>query len=259
MRTIGALAAGIVGIALMTGCSTPSPTQTTPPPPPASESAPAPAETTSAPAGSGDASVDDFLKRVSGAQMKTYTMEMEMVTELEGNEMPVSSTGSFDNTDPAAPRSHLKMQAMGMDIEVIQIGGDAYLKMAALGEDWIKMDAATAAEMSSSGSPNIGQWTEDYAKNLESVELIGDEQVSGVNTSHYRLTMKPEALKDLGVGEGADNAQVLFDVWVDGEGFTRKFVVDLAGEVTAKVNATMDNFNQPVTIEAPKDWVEMPA
>lgn len=258
MRTFRTLAAAAAGAVLLAGCGAPAPTTQTPPP--ASEQPPAGSQTPAAPTSPSGAevSVDDFLKRVSGAEMKTYTMEMEMVTEIEGSEVPIRSTGSFDNTDPETPRSHMKLQVMGMDMELIQVGDDAYLKMAALGKDWMKMDAETAAEMSSAGSPNVGQWTEDYAKNLESVELVGDEQVSGVNTSHYRLTMKPEALDDLGVGESSAAAQVLFDVWIDADGFTRRFVVDLSGEVTGKVDATLNDFNQPVSIEAPKDWVEMP-
>ncbi|MGC3954125.1 MAG: LppX_LprAFG lipoprotein [Propionicimonas sp.] len=257
MRILGALAAATLAATLLAGCGTPAPpVQTTPPPvseqPPATSPTPV---TEAPPAGAG---VEEFLQRVTGVTMTTYTMKMEMVTEIEGNEMPISSTGSFDNTDPDAPRSHLTMQVMGTEMELIQVGDDAYLKMAAMGDQWMKMDAESAAELSSGGSPDLGQWTQEYAKNLESVEFVGDEQVSGVTASHYRLTMKPEALRELGVSDGTDATQVLFEVWVDGDGFTRQFAVEVDSSVKAKISATMDNFNQPVTIEAPKDWVEMP-
>lgn len=261
MRTTGALVAGIAGIALLAGCSSPAPTSPTPnapTTPPATQPAPAPTESTQPPS-VGDPAIDDFLKRVAGAEMKTYTMELDMVTEIDGSQVPMTSTGSFDNTDPAAPRTHMKMQVMGMEMEIIQIGDEAYLKMDALGDQWMKMDAESAAEISSGGSPDLGQWTQEYAENIESVEFVGEEQVSGVTTFHYRLTMKPEALEEFGVPDDAAGAPVGFDVWVDNEGFTRKFTVVVGDGNEASITAILDNFNQPVNIEAPKDWVEMPS
>lgn len=77
--------------------------------------------------------------------MKTYTMEMEMSTAVEGAPMEMTMTGSFDGSDAATPRSHLKMNVSGMEIEMIMVEGDAFMKMALLGEDWIKMDPEDAA------------------------------------------------------------------------------------------------------------------
>lgn len=187
-------------------------------------------------------------------------MEMEMSTAVEGAPMEMTMTGSFDGSDAATPRSHLKMNVSGMEIEMIMVEGDAFMKMALLGEDWIKMDPEDAAEMTGGSSPDIGQWTEDYAKNLEKVELIGEEDLNGLAVRHYRLTLKPEALKGLGVEDvGFETTDVAFDVWIDGDGFTRKFAMDMAGDVPVSMTATLDDINEPVTIEAPKDWVEMPS
>lgn len=35
--------------------------------------------------------------------------------------------------------------------------------------------------------------------------------------------------------------------------------MDMAGDVPVSMTATLDDINEPVTIEAPKDWVEMPS
>lgn len=263
MRITGSIAAATLALALLAGCGSPAQTpsgQATQPAASPTDAAPAPSETTTAPDGGSNVSADEFLQRVSGVEMKTYTMEMEMSTAVEGAPMEMTMTGSFDGSDAATPRSHLKMNVSGMEIEMIMVEGDAFMKMALLGEDWIKMDPEDAAEMTGGSSPDIGQWTEDYAKNLEKVELIGEEDLNGLAVRHYRLTLKPEALKGLGVEDvGFETTDVAFDVWIDGDGFTRKFAMDMAGDVPVSMTATLDDINEPVTIEAPKDWVEMPS
>lgn len=67
------------------------------------------------------------------------------------------------------------------------------------------------------------------------------------------------ALKGLGVEDvGFETTDVAFDVWIDGDRFTQ-FAMDMAGDVPVSMTATLDDINEPVTIEAPKDWVEMPS
>lgn len=260
MRIIGAITAATIGVSLLAGCGTPAPAPSTPAPPPASEPAPAPSEATTAPGGGSEVSIDDFLQRVRGAEMKTYTMEMEMSTAIEGTPMEIASSGSFDNSDSANPRSHMTMDLGGMAVEIIVVDGDAYLKMAMLGDQWMRMDPEDAAEITGSSGPDVGQWTEDYAENVEKVELIGEDTVGGVAATQYRLTLKPEALNDLGVEDaGVEATDVVFDVWIDGDGFTRKFAMEMAGDLPLTMTALLDDFNQPVTIEAPKDWIEMPS
>lgn len=262
MRIIGAVAvvAATAGITLLAGCSTPAPAPSDPViPPPASEPAPTPSETTAAPSGGSELSIDDFLQRVSGAEMKTYTMDMDMSTSVDDTPMAMTTSGSFDNSDPENPSSHMKMDVAGMEMEIILVDGEAYLKMAMLGDQWMRMDPKDAAEMAGTSGPDIGQWTRDYAKNVEKVELVGEDTLNGVAVTQYRLTLKAEALGDLGMEDaGIKATDVVFDVWIDGEGFTRKFVMDMKGDVPVSLTATLDNFNEPVTIEAPKDWVEMP-
>ena len=267
MRITGALAAVTAGVALLAGCSPSAPSTPSEPatPPqasqPAGEStpAPSPSETSAEPGGAGELSIDEFLQRVGNAKMTTYTMEMALTTTVSGAPMDMKTSGSFDNTDPKNPASQMKIDAMGMKMEMILIDGDAFVKMELLGDKWVKMDEKTAAEMTGTAGPDIGQWTQDYAKNVQKVELVGDEQIGGVNTTHYKLTLKPESLKDFGMEDaGIDATGVVFDVWIDGDGFTRKFAMDMKGNVPTSITATLDNFNEPVSIKAPKDWVPMP-
>ena len=174
--------------------------------------------------------------------------------------MTITTSGSFDNSDSDSPNSHMQMDISGMKVEMILVDGEAFIKMALLGDQWMKMDPEDAAEMAGTSGPDIGQWTEDYAKNLEKVEKIGEEDLDGVAATHYRLTLRPEALGELGMKDAGITATgVVFDVWVDGDGFTRKFAMDMDGDVPVAMTATLNDINEPVTIEAPEDWVEMPS
>lgn len=268
MRITGAFAATLA-VALLAGCGSPAPSApsgpaSSPPPavtsaPAATDPAPSPSETSAAPGGS-ELSVDDFLQRVSGAKLKTYTMDMEMSMTIEGQQVAFTTSGSFDATDPADPNSHMKMNIGGVEMEMILLDGAAFMKAAAAGDQWMKVDPKDAAEMGGTSGSEIGQWTEDYAKNVEKVELVGDEDLNGLTVTRYRLTMKPGALDNLGMEDVEITATgVVFDVWVDGDGFTRKFAMDMDGDVPVAMTATLNDINEPVTIEAPEDWVEMPS
>ena len=263
MKITGSIAAATFAVALLVGCGSPAPSTPSGPastPPSAAAPAPSPTETTSAPDGGTDVAVDEFLQRVSGVEMTSYVMDMEMSTTVEGAPMTITTSGSFDTSDSDSPNSHMQMDISGMKVEMILVDGEAFIKMALLGDQWMKMDPEDAAEMAGTSGPDIGQWTEDYAKNIEKVEKIGEEDLDGVAATHYRLTLRPEALGELGMKDAGITATgVVFDVWVDGDGFTRKFAMDMDGDVPVAMTATLNDINEPVTIEAPEDWVEMPS
>ena len=264
MRMISSLPALAAGALLLVGCGGPAAPTTTQPP--ATTQAPAAptesaAPSTQAPANGTDSAVQDFIDKVSAAKMTTYTMDMAMTTQVEGTSLELSTSGTFDNTDPANPASHLKMKVSGMDMEMISVGGDYFMKMAMTGDQWIKMDAASAQEMTGSAAPDFTTWAETTKDAIEGVEVVGEESIGGVTATHYRLTMTPAAVADLGVEEtGLEGATFGYDVWVDAEGFTRKFDVSVTGgSIPMEMTSTLDNFNKPVDIKAPKNWVESPS
>ncbi len=259
MRPTVIAASAAAALTLLAGCGAPaSPTTAAPP---ASGPASTPAETSTTPAApAGEVSVDEFIQRVKGAQVKTFTSVMDIATEIEGAPMEMKISGSYDISDPKKPASHLKMDVSGMAIEIIMLDGEAYLKMDLLGDQWMRTDPDTAAQMAGGGAPNLGQWAEDYGKYIQSVEKVGEDTVDGVAVTHYRLKLSPEALSELGGGSDiGEVTSIDYEVWVDADGFTRKFAVDMPGETPVKMNATMSDINQPVSIKAPKDWVEMPS
>lgn len=259
MKFSSPLVAALTGAFLLVGCGAPAPTPTGPAASPTPVSSPVESATPSATAPA-ELTVDAFLELISGAEMKTYSMDMVM-TVAGATPMEMTTSGTFDNSDPKAPSSHMKIAVSGTEMEMIGVGGEYFVKMAETGDKWVKVDADTAGQMAGSGSPDMAKWVADSGDAIESVELVGDDTVDGVAVKHYRLTMKPEALKDLGLGqEGTEDAETDYQLWVDADGFTRKLDVAVTGiEAPSRIAATISEINEPVDIKAPKDYIEAPA
>ncbi len=223
--------------------------------PAASPSSPAPAvsETPSAePTATGELSIDEFIERFSNAyqQVKTYALELKMDSAEAGL---ISATGVVDQSGGSVAQQ-MKMTAMGMDMEMIQLDGDTYVLIASLSEDWVKMTAEQAGQQGIDMPTGPDEMIKQARDSFKAVELIGTEEVGGVSTNHYRLTLVPDAVDE----EGA--ALSGYDVWLDEIGFTRKVVVEVKGEGEGFTTELLTSkVNEPVSIKPPEKWVEMPS
>jgi hypothetical protein len=104
------------------------------------------------------------------------------------------------------------------------------------------------------------------------LEAVGSEEVRGVATTHYRTTLDPAKLADAldGAAEGSsdllsglteamaevDLAEVPIDVWVDGEGLLRKYLIELELEqggqsLSAAVALELFDYGAPVDVDLP--------
>ena len=233
---------------------------------------------------------------VADAGTATFTMTMEIT--YEGETVELVATGAYDN--PADQMSmSMDMGAMFEQLaaasgeEVPAELGDGRMEMVADGDtvymhfsvfevltgtsDWLSMsaeDLGTDAE-----SLGLGASASDPTKLLESLrgvhgepEVVGQEEVGGVATTHYHATMSladalaqvPEdqraeveaALDDL--AEGSD-AEIPVDVWIDGDGLPRRVTMDMGGAMDAiapgggGVTMTIEfsDYGEPVDIQVP--------
>ena len=251
--TFAATAAALT--VLVAGCG--STTPTTPPStdaaatPQASATSSAPAPEPSQPA-AGELSVDEFLAKFAQAEkeVKTFAMEMTMTT---ADSPGLTATGVVDQSS-GTMNQHMKMTIMEQEMEVIMLDGTVYLSMPALGKDWYRMtpEQAQSSGVELPGTPS--DMLRESRDAFDKVELIGTEDVNGVATDHYRVTLSSEVAEgELGIP--------LYDVWLDQQGFTRKVLVEVSGDDSAasRVEMTTDKINEPVTIKAPQKWVEMPS
>lgn len=237
---------------LVSGCGSPSPTPT----PATTAAQPGPSATAPSPDAiatvAGELTVDEFLDKFATAQkqVKTFAMELEMESGATG---VITASGVADQSGESM-NQHMKMSAMGQDIEMIQLDGTVYMLVAAVSKEWIRMTPEQAASQGIEMPSDPGTILQESRDAFEKVEFVGAEELNGVATEHYRLTMAPDAAGEAGVEVPG------YEVWLDEIGFTRKVLVDLtAGENSTRIEMTTDKVNEPVTIKAPKKWVEMPS
>ncbi|CAM3530683.1 hypothetical protein [Nocardioides zeicaulis] len=182
----------------------------------------------------------------TGAAGQTQAMEGEAEFSDDGIEMKASSTGA---------------QAM----EVILVDKVMYLKSADLGtgEKWMKIDLSDPNSLFGM----IGKATDPEAtfKALEApkdLELIGTEDVDGVATNHYRITLDPaQYLKAMELPPAMADMmpdELVTEMWVDADNLPRKFsqttempAVGGGKPTTSTSEGTYADFGTDVDIEAP--------
>jgi len=182
----------------------------------------------------------------TGTAGQTQAMEGEAKFGDDGIEMKASSTGA---------------QAM----EVILVDKAMYLKSAELGtgEKWMKIDLSDPNSLFGM----IGKATDPEVmfKALEApkdLELVGTEDVDGVATNHYRITLDPaqyiKAMEFPAAMADMMPDELVTEMWVDADNLPRKFSQSLempaAGggkPTTSTSEGTYSDFGTDVDIEAP--------
>ncbi|HEY6030844.1 MAG TPA: hypothetical protein VIU44_09780 [Gaiellaceae bacterium] len=145
------------------------------------------------------------------------------------------------------------------------------------GKTWARIDLAQAAKQ---GGFDLGALTSAQLDPRKAVELlkqagastrIGEEQIDGVATTHYRVVVDPKtALGDLSESERQQAEQALkltgistfpVDVWVDDAGMLRRVSADLGGAfLSIKASLDLNDYGTPVTGDLPPaDQVETAA
>ena len=141
----------------------------------------------------------------------------------------------------------------GWKIEVVQDGDTGYLRFPALddqlprGKTWIRARDGTPLVQGGFDFDELEQFTRnDPRRALDSlrpvtgeIEVVGTEQLRGVETTHYRALVDPAELAKQAPREGLEAAQSLVDqlvaqsrlgeipvdVWLDADGLVRKFLM----------------------------------
>jgi hypothetical protein len=186
------------------------------------------------------------FETTSGAAGQTQTMTGQASFGDDGVEMQASSTGA---------------QAM----EMILVDQAMYMKSPALGagDKWLKIDLSDPSSLFGM----IGKATDPEVmfKALEAprkLELIGSEEVDGVETNHYRITLDPakylEAMEFPAAMADMLPDEMVTEMWVDADDLPRKFTQSMqvpavgGGEpTTTTTEGTYSDFGTDVEIEAP--------
>ena len=244
--------------------SAPSPTATVAPAPSptstvAPTTTPAPSPTASAPISRADAEriFQDALAAMDA--LSSYRLRMDMVLESENpmaGKIKVLSDWRYRPPGAAVGKGAIALGAQSpVESETVLIDGSRYEKDSGnpFYEDpnkgkWIRTDA-------SAGSPDDYVW-ETLAK-FQVYEAVGNERLDGVET----VRLKASAYSDeLEIALFSDASGLLdADIWIGAnDGLIRRVSAasEPGVEARAEMSMAFSEFDVPVIVEAPKDYIE---
>lgn len=206
-------------------------------------------------------SADDFYPSVMAAMREAETFNFETVSSATGQEQTMTGQARFSDAGMEMKASSTGAQAM----ELILVGKAMYMKSPGLGtgDKWIKIDLSDPNSLFGM----IGKATDPEVmfKAMESpkkLELLGTEDVDGVSTHHYRITMDPsqylEAMEFPAAMADMLPKELVTEMWVDGDSLPRRFTQTIEVPATGggaptstSTEGTYSDFGTDVEIEAP--------
>jgi hypothetical protein len=206
-------------------------------------------------------SVEEFYPSVMAALREAETFSFTTTSDSAGQAQEMTGQARFGDAGVEMKASGTGAQAM----EMILVDQAMYMRSAALGtgEKWLKIDLSDPNSLFGM----IGRATDPEVmfKAMESpkeLELIGSEDVDGVETNHYRITMDPtsylEAMDFPAAMAGMLPKQLVTEMWVDADDLPRKFAQTVEVKApgggpatTGTTEGTYSDFGTDVDIEAP--------
>ncbi len=222
----------------------------------AAEESEAPAEASLA-----ELSVDDFYPSVMAAMRDAGSFRFTTTSDSAGQAQEMTGEARFGDGGVEMKASSTGAQAM----DLILVGQAMYMKSPALGtgDKWLKIDLSDPSSLFGM----IGKATDPEVmfKAMESpkkLELVGGEEVDGVETNHYRITMDPTSyLKAMDFPAAMADMlpkELVTDMWVDADNLPRKFAQTVEVKAanggpttTGNTEGTYSDFGTDVEIEAP--------
>lgn len=206
-------------------------------------------------------SADDFYPSVMAAMREAETFNFETVSGSAGQSQTMSGQARFSDDGMEMKASSTGAQAM----EVILVGKAMYMKSAGLGtgDKWVKIDLSDPSSLfgmiGKATDPEVMFQAMESPKKLE---LVGTEDVDGVSTNHYRITMDPtrylEAMEFPAAMADMLPKELVTEMWVDGDDLPRKFAqtIEIPGSgggaaTSSTTEGTYFDYGTDVEIEAP--------
>jgi hypothetical protein len=176
----------------------------------------------------------------------------------------ITETGSMTFDDSGRARGNLTVEGhrSGQEahVEVIASGTKAYASSDQFdslpeGKKWLEVDLSAAVKGSGSPVPAENGPTEGLKilERVEGAEKVGEEEVDGVPTTHYRGTFPtPEEV----FGVKVDYSALDVEVWIDGQGRVRRLQAVVSGvldeeETTTEMTIDYVEFGGVPKIEPP--------
>ncbi len=206
-------------------------------------------------------SAADFYPAVMEAMREAETFTFETVTDAAGQGQTMTGEARYGDDGIEMKASSTGAQQM----ELILLGQAMYMKSPELGtgDKWVKIDLSDPNSLFGM----IGKATDPEVmfKALEEpkkLELVGAEDVDGVATNHYRITLDPTkylaAMEFPAAMADMLPKELVTEMWVDADDLPRKFAQTIevpavgGGQpTTSSTEGTYSDFGTDVEIEAP--------
>ena len=206
-------------------------------------------------------SAEDFYPEVMAAMQDAETFNFTTVSSSAGQTQTMTGQARFSDDGIEMKASSEGPQAM----ELVLLGQAMYMKSPELGtgDKWLKIDLSDPDSLFGM----IGKATDPEVmfKALETpkkLELVGAEDVDGVATNHYRITVDPtkyvEAMEFPAAMADMLPKELVTEMWVDADNLPRKFSQSMeipavgGGKPTSSTSeGTYSDFGTDVDIEAP--------
>lgn len=198
---------------------------------------------------------------------EALSVEGEGVVDLEGRRSTVT-------VDLGGVLTGLGLPGIEGEVETRTVEGTTWFRspffntVLGVRTDWVRVDDASTPDAGEGLAQLTSLAGHDPGDQLRllggldpaTVEVVGDEDVRGDATTHYRAAVEPEGVLADELGEGP----VGVDVWLDGDGRVRRlaYTADLppaAGGGTADVELEYFDFGTDVDVEPPPDADVTPA
>jgi hypothetical protein len=206
-------------------------------------------------------SADEFYPAVMEAMREAETFAFETMSGAGGQTQTMTGQARFGDDGVEMQASSTGAQAM----EMILIGKAMYMKSPDLGtgDKWLKIDLSDPNSLFGM----IGKATDPEVmfKAMEApkkLELVGTEDVDGVEANHYRITLDPtqylEAMEFPPAMAEMLPDELVTEMWVDADDLPRKFTQTMqipavggGKPTTTTTEGTYSDFGTEVEIEEP--------
>jgi hypothetical protein len=206
-------------------------------------------------------SAADFYPSVMAAMQEAETFTFEIVTEAAGQAQTMTGEARLGDEGVQMHASGSGAQAM----ELILVEKSMYMKSADLGtgDKWLKIDLSDPNSLfgmlGKATDPAVMLKAMEAPKKLE---LVGSEELDGVATNHYRITLDPaqylEAMDFPAAMTEMMPKELVTEMWVDADDLPRQFeqTMEVPGvgggkPTTSTTHGTYSDFGTDVEIEAP--------
>ncbi|GIM67872.1 hypothetical protein Pve01_89810 [Planomonospora venezuelensis] len=206
-------------------------------------------------------SADEFYPAVMEAMREAETFAFETTSGSAGQTQTMTGQARFGADGVEMQASSTGAQAM----EMILLGKAMYMKSADLGtgDKWLKIDLSDPNSLFGM----IGKATDPEVmfKAMEApkkLELVGSEDVDGVEANRYRITLDPtQYLKAMEFPAAMADMlpdELVTEMWVDADDLPRKFTQTMqipavggGKPTTTTTEGTYSDFGTDVEIEEP--------